>query len=271
MADLGQATVLEGRPVPIHSDATGHKYIYAIIAAGFPDGLAVPGIGGYPLSIIAEGRVAAVVSDIGSARIRPERRNLGAHQNVLKTLMDLSSVPLPMSFGIVGQSSADVRRMLARNQGAILEQLQRVAGKAEMGLRVRWDVPNIFEFFVDTHAELRAMRDRIVGRGHMATHDEKIEMGSMFDRTLNRDRTLLTEKVQSVLSPVCAELKVNKCKDEYEVINLACLVRRERLDDFSRAVFGAARLFDDNYSFDFAGPWAPHNFVTLDLDLRDEP
>src|SRR5271157_5821214 len=157
MADLGQATVLESRPVPIRSDATGQKYIYAIIAAGFPDGLAVPGIGGYPLSIIAEGRVAAVVSDIGSARIRPERRNLGAHQNVLKTLMDLSSAPLPMSFGIVGQSSADVRRMLARNQGAILEQLQRVAGKAEMGLRVRWDVPNIFEFFVDTHAELRAM------------------------------------------------------------------------------------------------------------------
>jgi hypothetical protein len=270
MADLHPAAVLD-RPAPGCSDENGPKYIYAIIAAGTSDALEVPGIGGRPLSVIVEGRAAAVVSDTASARIRPERRNLGAHQNVLKTLMDLSSTTLPMSFGIVGESPAAVRRMLARNQAAILDQLQRAAGKVEMGLRVRWNVPNIFEYFVDTHAELRATRDRIAGSGRMVTHEEKIEMGSMFDRMLNQDRTRFTEEVQGCLSPVCAELKVNKCKDEYEVMNLACLVRREGLDDFSHAVFGAARLFDDRYSFDFGGPWAPHNFVSLDLDMRDEP
>jgi len=269
MAEVRSAAVLETRPDASPAVECG-KYIYAIVAAGASDIVGIPGIGGHPLSVIAEGRVAAVVSDVGPGRIRPERRNLGAHQNVLKTLLDLSPVPLPMSFGIVGESSAGVRRMLARNQAAILEQLQRVAGKVEMGLRVRWDVPNIFEFLVDTHAELRDMRDRIVGSGRMATHDEKIEIGSMFDRTLNRDRARLTEEVQQFLYPVSAEMKVNKCKDEYEVMNLACLVRREHLDAFSNAIFDAAKLFDDKYSFDFGGPWAPHNFVTLDLDLKDE-
>jgi hypothetical protein len=269
MADFRPASVLEASPEVNRSDEGGHQYIYALVAAGPRNAIGVPGIGGYPLKLIIEGPVAAVVSDMSANRIRPERRNLGAHQNVLKTLMDLSTIPLPMSFGIVGENPESIRRMLARNQAAILDQLRRVAGKVELGLRVKWEVPNIFEYFVDTHDELRSMRDRIVDSGRVATHDEKIEMGSLFDRTRNQDRTRFTEEVRRVLSPVCAELKVNKCKDEYEVMNLACLVPAERQNDFSGAVFGAARLFDDRYSFDFSGPWAPHNFVSLDLDLGD--
>jgi hypothetical protein len=49
-----------------------------------------------------------------------------------------------------------VRRLLSLNQEVFLEQLERVASKAGTGLRVKWDVPNIFEFFLDIHPELRA-------------------------------------------------------------------------------------------------------------------
>lgn len=270
MADSPLAAVLEQGPAPQFPDdraQPGQQYIYAIVAAGLPDAVGVPGIGGQPLRVLVEGPVAAVTSDMGTGRIRPERRNLGAHHNVLKTLMNLSFVPLPMSFGVVGDNPAAVRRLLARNQAAILDQLRRVAGKAEMGLRVKWEVANIFEYFVDTHDELRSLRDRILGGGRMPTHEEKIEIGSSFDRMRTQDRTHFTDAVTSFLSPVCSELKVNKCKDECEVMNLACLVPAERQAAFSRAVFEAARLFDDRYSFDFSGPWAPHNFVSLDLDL----
>lgn len=271
MADFRSAAVVEEGPAVSCPDESGHQYLYAIVAAGLPDAIGVPGIGGHPLSVIVEGPVAAVASEIGAPRIRPERRNLGAHHNVLKALMDMSFVPLPMCFGVVGENPASVRRMLARNQAEILDQLRRVAGQAEMGLRVKWDVPNIFEYFVDTHAELRRLRDRVVASGSMPSHEEKIEMGSTFDRLRTQDRTRFTDEVARFLSPVCSELKVNKCKDDYEVMNLACLVSAQRQDDFSRAVFEAARLFDDRYSFDFSGPWAPHNFVSLDLDLGDEP
>jgi hypothetical protein len=33
-------------------------------------------------------------------------------------------------------------------------------------------------------------------------------------------------------------------------------------------VFAAAKLFDNNFTFDYSGPWAPHNFVELELDLE---
>jgi len=106
--------------------------------------------------------VAAVVSNLSSDKIRPERSRLSAHQQVLKKIMT-ETTPLPMAFGILAENPQAVRKMLSRNQHAFLVQLNRVVGKVEMGLRVTWDVPNIFEYFVNTHPELRLVRDRLLG------------------------------------------------------------------------------------------------------------
>jgi hypothetical protein len=56
-------------------------------------------------------------------------------------------------------------------------------------------------------------------------------------------------------------------RNEREALNLACLVRREETAEFENAVFKAAKLFDNNFAFDYNGPWAPHNFVQIDLKL----
>ena len=66
--------------------------------------------------------------------------------------------------------------------------------------------------------------------------------------------------------PSCFEIKRNPTKNEREVMNLACLVRRqESQTTFEAAIFEAAKLFDNNFTFDFNGPWAPHNFVDIEL------
>jgi len=241
------------------------SYLYAIVVAGEPRSYPSLGIDGSDVYTVTAGRLAAVVSGLAAPKVRPQRANLAAHQAVLKSLM-ADTTPLPMAFGTVAASPEAIRGILVRNQHAFQEQLQRVAGKVEMGLRVAWDVPNIFEYFVNTHAELRLARDRLVGGRHEFTQEEKIELGRMFDRLLNDDRDDHTQKVQRALAPVCVEFKVNPCRIEREVMNVACLVRRDAQAEFSAGVFAAAKLFDNNFAFDYSGPWAPHNFVDLELE-----
>jgi hypothetical protein len=266
MKDSDCAVVLD-RPdtAPAVPVASGRNYLYAIVAAGEPCSSGSLGIEGQPVYTITEGRVAAVVSGVTSSKIRPQRANLAAHQAVLKCLM-AATTPLPMAFGTIAAGPEAIRGILVRNQRAFEEQLQRVAGKVEMGLRVAWDVPNIFEYFVNTHAELRLARDRLVGARHEFTQEEKIELGRMFDRLLHDDREDHTRKIERVLASVCAEFKANPCRNEREVMNLACLVRREAQEEFSAGVFAAAKRFDNNFGFDYSGPWAPHNFVDLELE-----
>jgi hypothetical protein len=256
----GRAAVANGpvqeSAVPV---ASGRNYIYAIVAGGEPRAYPSLGIEGKDVYTITDGRATAVVSSLAASKIRPERANLRAHQAVLKCVM-ADTTPLPMAFGTIGASPEAIRKILVRNQHAFQEQLQRVAGKVEMGLRVTLDVPNIFEYFVNTHTELRLARDRLMSARHEFTQEEKIELGRTFDRLLHEDREDHTRKVEHVLTPLCAEFKSNPCRNENDVINLACLVGRDAQEAFS------AGVFDNNFAFDYSGPWAPHNFVEIDLE-----
>jgi hypothetical protein len=245
--------------------ASGRNYIYAIVAGEEPRAYPALGIEGRDVYTITDGRVAAVVSGLTSVKIRPERANLRAHQAVLKRLIE-DTTPLPMAFGTIADSPQAIHRILVRNRRVFDQQLTRVAGKVEMGLRVTLDVPNIFEYFVNTHTELRLARDRLMSARHEFSQEEKIELGRMFDRLLNEDREDHTSKMERVLAPLCVEFKANLCRNEKEVLNLACLVKRDAQEAFSAGVFAAANLFDNNFSFDYSGPWAPHNFVEIDLE-----
>jgi len=250
----------------IHApDGTAH-YLYAIAEDTGKREYGFCGIHGALVYSISSGRLVAVVSDVPDKRIRPERRLLASHQEVLRCLMREATV-LPMSFGIVGENSDAIRKLLAQNEQSFAEQLRRVAGKVEMGLRVVWDVPNIFEYFVRIHPELHAGRDRIFRCPREPSHEEMIELGRLFERLLVQDRMASTEKVEAVLAPRCFELKRNPPRTEQEVMNLACLVGSDGVAAFETGVFKAAALFDDNFAFDYNGPWAPHNFVELDITL----
>ena len=240
------------------------RYIYAVIAGNDERTYGPLGIDGGAVYGLSDGQVQAVVSDVANSRIRPERRNLSAHQQVISLLME-GTTPLPMSFGVIADGPKAVRKILSLNRRAFLQQLGKVSGKVEMGLRVAWDVPNIMEYFVLTHPQLRAARDRFLGTRYGPSQEVKIELGRTFERILNEDREDYAEKVEDVLSGCCAEIKRNRPRNEREVLNLACLVGRGHTAVFETAVFEAAKLFDNNFSFDYNGPWAPHNFVQIDL------
>lgn len=243
----------------------GGKYLYAVIPAAENRGFGDIGIDGESVYLIADSQVAAVVSNFSNGKIRPERRHIAAHQAVLKCLLQ-EETPLPISFGVIADGPKEINRILSLNRKSFAEQLLRVHGKVEMGLRVVWDVPNIFEYFVNTHAEIRVARDQFLGRSRTPSQEDKIEVGRLFDRVLQEDREEHMLRVEEILSPACSEIKRNVPRTERDVMNLACLVERAAVDkNFETAIFEAARRFDNNFIFDFNGPWAPHNFVDVEL------
>lgn len=241
-------------------------YLYGMIDCGEEPAFHTAGIDGAAVRTLSDGQIAAVVSESPNGKIRPERRRLAAHHQVLQELRQQFTV-LPMSFGVIADDAESVRGILARNRDAFLEQFQRVAGKVEMGLRVSWDVPNIFEYFLDTHPQLCALRDQIFLGGRQPRQDELIDLGRAFDRLLGEDRAAHTHTVTQMLDSRCWEIKENKLRGEQEVMNLACLIGQHAQEQFEEGVIEAARRFDNHFSFDFSGPWPPHNFVQVNLDL----
>jgi hypothetical protein len=243
------------------------KILYALCRADDirPDN-SVRGLESAPVYTIDQSGIRAIVSDTLSVRLRPDRRNISAHQRVLKSLTTETTV-LPMRFGVLARDAGAVERLLETNMESINEHFERLNGRVEMGLRVSWDVTNIYEHFVTLHPTLAAGRDQIWSQhsGNNARREEKIQLGNMYEALRTADRQDAAEKVKDILFDYCDDITENPVKREKDVINLACLIERNKLDDFVNGVFEASKVFDSSYIFDYTGPWAPHNFIELDL------
>ena len=247
------------------SKAAQGVYLYAVSKATVRLDEPLAGIAGGAVYALVEGDLAAILSDVDQQKIRPERRNIAAHQDVLRGLMAADTV-LPMAFGTVAESRKAVSRMLKTYQSRLVKQLRELCGKVEMGLRVALDAPDSYEYLIAQSPEILALRDQLALKGG-GSHSEKIELGRQFAELLEDTRSASLEKIEVTLAPFCFGIHSNTVKGDKEIANLAFLVDREKLPDFERQVGKIADEFDDRFTFQYSGPWAPYNFVNIELDL----
>jgi hypothetical protein len=222
-----------------------------------------------PVETVEEGPLSAWTSSVREGRIRPERRNLMAHQEVLKLALDRGTL-LPMTFGTISDSVQATRELLARHQESFLAQLRRVDGCVEMGLRLSWTTPNIFEYFVLRHADLGDLRDEIraVESGGGAHQALRLELGRLFERLREQERREIDDNLTPAFAGLAREIHRAPCRAETDVLNWSCLIPRQLEDAFGAAVVQAAAGFDQHFAFDYNGPWAPHHFVDLSISLQ---
>ena len=225
-----------------------------------------PGIAWERITAICYRDVAAIVSEHPSLEIKPLRQNLASHHQVIRRLTGWRTV-VPLTFGHISESQAAVLHLLKQNYAAIRAEIDRLDGKIDMGLKVLWDVDNIFQYFVKKHRDLAQFRDRIFGRSSLPSPAEKIELGRLFDQKVKADREQHAQAVFEVMRGVAAEFRQLPPVDEKMVLNAAFLIERQKEQAFEEAVHLAARQFDSNFAFDYSGPWAPYNFVELVLEF----
>jgi len=242
------------------------KYLYGIIRTDKDETFGDIGIQGGKVYTLRYKDIAALVSDLPFVgKIKPLKANLGPHNQVIKELTRRFTV-IPMTFGHIAKSEDDILRMLKLNYDEINAELERLQGKVEMGLKVFWDVDNIFEYFVKKYRELEDFRDEIFGRSSQPTRQEMIELGRLFEEKLGEEREHHTEKVIDVLRDYVLDFKVNEPIGEKMAVNSVFLIERDKEKAFEEAIYKAASLFDGNFTFDYNGPWAPYNFVELELE-----
>jgi hypothetical protein len=112
------------------------------------------------------------------------------------------------------------------------------------------------------------MRNRLFKPGRTPTFEEKVEMGKLFETLLQQCRERHTHLVMQSLSPYCVETRSIDPGEEKMVMKLACLIEESRRQEWENGIETVARQFDEHYCFKYTGPWAPHNFADIRLDLE---
>jgi Gas vesicle synthesis protein GvpL/GvpF len=238
------------------------EYVYGIVEREVepPSEL---GVAGAPLRLIAGPSASALVSDLSAGGLRLGRSEALAHARVLEAALAQGTV-LPLRFGVVMDGSEEVRRrLLSKHEDDLRAQLERFAGKIEVNLRVLYDEATLMREIVETEPEIARLRAELRGRSEDATYYDRIRLGELVARAVDRVRDAHARGIVDALAPTVLAVSTAEPAHERIALSASFLVARDRLDDFDRRLDQIAAERAPLMRFKYTGPLPPHSFVEL--------
>lgn len=249
-------------------------YFYGVIsgAHNLDDIGAVPIGGDGRVYGISYDGLTGVVSDATQERFALRRKNMLSHEEVVEAVMAHWDI-LPARFGHQLPGRHIVVHKLKLYGDEMREQLERVAGCVEIGVKVSWTtIGEIFNEITGDDPRLAALRDRMVRR---PTRGLQMQVGERVAKAITAKRGREADVVISALSPIAVTEGVvsNETIEDEMVANLAFLVDRDSVDTFGEAVGSVDARCPGRYRIQITEPLPPYNFVDLhcDEDALAEP
>lgn len=245
------------------------KYVYCIAETDQPLDLGLMGIGAgdNPVYTVHHGDLAAVVSDTPLRLYDPTRENVLAHELVNEAVMREHTV-IPMSFGTIFRTDADVVELLRSTGTAFSEVLTTIRGKFELGLKVVWDRDKVVAELEDQDDAVRGLKKEISNTTTDSTYFARVQLGRLVEGGLEARANELVNTIYGDLRPLSVATRGNKLIGDNMILNAAFLVERTREEEFDAAVKALSRRYVQLLSFKYTGPWPPYNFVNIKLKLE---
>ncbi|MEU5314883.1 GvpL/GvpF family gas vesicle protein [Streptomyces sp. NPDC021562] len=234
-------------------------YVYGIAAAGhpsLPEGMDGVGDPPRPVRILTVGELAAVVSEAPEG-LRPKRRDLLAHQNVLAEAGGGGCV-LPMRFGSVAPDDETVAGVLAERADHYLERLRTLDGRVEYNIKASHIEDAVLHRVMSENAELRALAEsnRKSGGG---SYESRLQLGEMVAAAVQAREAEDAEEVRQALEPEAAAVSVGPESTGW-LANLSFLVDRAEAEKFLAQV-EQLRKSHPHLDVRINGPLPPYSFV----------
>jgi len=255
------------------------KYLYCVVKCGEERSFnGVPAIGGRGDEIhsVAFDDLACVVNNSPDMKYDSTRANMMAHETVIEQVMKEFTV-LPVRFSTVtrkdsGSPVDDIQhKLLEKRYTEFLKLHDEMDNRVELGLKVLWrDEKAIYQEIVAEHGELRKLRDSVEGKSPEATHFDRMHLGEMVKKALDRKREKEAKMLLTRLRPITDRLLENRNMMDRMVLNAAFLVSKERERECDEIVKRLDEELGERMVFKYTGPNPPFNFCEIVVNWEDE-
>ena len=235
-------------------------YVYGVVpsSAHPPKGLA--GVEGNPVRHVARGEIAAIVGDVGRAPLG-RGADIRAHWRVLDDAVERTTV-LPLRFGMVMESDDDVREdFLAPNEARFATELTELDGKVQLIVKGFYREDAILREVVDETPAVGRLRERTRQLPEAAAYYEMIRLGELVAAEVDRRREHDTERVLTRLGGMAVASHPERRMTNETAVNIAFLVERDRVDEFSAEVQRLHADVGDRIRIRYVGPLPPYSFT----------
>ncbi len=236
-------------------------YVYGVLAASIrlPGDLA--GTGGGEVSLVRHRDLAVAVSplpDIGALGIRED---LLAHQRVVATLAEETTI-VPLRFGaVVTTPKAVVEEMLEPYYGWLTQVLGELGGRAEFSVSGDYVQETVLREVLAEEPEALGLRESLRGLPEDAGYYDRVRLGELIVNALDAKREADTEDLVHTLARFAVDVAPRPPIGEDIAVDAAFLVADDRRGEFEHAVEELGYRWAGRVHLRVRGPLAPYDFV----------
>jgi len=234
-------------------------YIYGIINYNGMIDDSIKGLKGAPVRCIPYHEMGVVVSDIGAGILHIIKDHALRHEQVVERLMKDFTV-LPFRFPTSFKNEKAVLSMMNDHYGDFRDNLERLRGKTEFGIKVIWPGNRIRMLIAHVkNGDHRPAPDDSAVKTFIGDKLEKYKI----DRKIEGEADRRIAVVDGFFHKFAEEKKLEKLKTENLLLTAFYLVKNEKQKDFTLAFDQLSMSSFSELKYLFSGPWPPYNFIRM--------
>ena len=257
------------------------RYLYCAVEADDGESFAADGIEGRAVSLLVRDGVGVVVQPVDAVYDSDDptqvRRWLLDHQEVVDDAGRRFGTPLPFRFDTVLRGGdATVREWLDDRREELEAALERLSGRWEYRVGVRWDEAAVGEAIRAEDDDLRELAERVESASEGTGFLLEKQYRKRLAERLEARRRRVAGRVHEAVEPHVVEsrrtgdgpgLLSEDDEGPATVVRLSVLAPREREGAVGEALEPFAER--EAYEVDYTGPWPPYSFAPA-VDGGDE-
>jgi gas vesicle protein GvpL/GvpF len=243
---------------------TTATYVYGVVRTGSIASVSAEGVSGAPVTLIDGDGVAALASDLPTARLRIRRKDLRRHLDVIEEAFGTTTI-LPCRFGTVLDSHDSVRTdLLTDSRDHLLRGLAHLDDRVQLNVKAAYDQKLLLRDVVAQSPEIARLRDGIRELG-AAAYAGQLQLGELVAAAVAEQRDADAARILVALNHHTDDVAIDEPPQE-SALKASFLVARDRLEDFDRALEDVAAAEQPKLHIDVIGPLPPTAFASAAME-----
>jgi DnaJ-domain-containing protein 1 len=195
-------------------------------------------------------------------------RHLFDHQKTIEQVMDSYPI-LPFKFGSLAHTEKEVKQILIQGYPLFKSLLPWVRERMELDLVATWEREKVFKALYEEESEIRSLQETIRKPSGKDVLLEKIELGALVSKSLKKRRSRFKEQILSHLKGCTESQSDHEVMDDFMILNMGFLLRREMESEFNQRVQDLDQTFLGEVSFKLIGPLPLYSFRCIKIEWTD--
>jgi len=252
------------------------RYLYCIVNSGAELDLGEVGIENSRVYTIPHEDIAAVVHACQAKPYESKdeekvKRWIFTHHYVIDQATKRFGTILPFTFdSIVKGDDKVVKNWLSKEHSKFKRELERLKDKSEYTVQIFCDESMLAGKVEGKSDEVRKLREEIEAKPKGTAYLLERRLKGMIKDLVAAKANGYSKKFPAQIKKHADEIKVEnpskrvpeKWKDKLMVLNLSCLVHKDRVEELGNALGEINK--QEGFAVRFTGPWAPFSFARLE-------